>query len=136
MLFHIFLYIFLFQAAAMAVSSLGIAPEGWSVVMDDAGAMTDCSGLDYVFDLVSELELCPAFPATKSQLLKAGTRHHSPVEVDHHANVSPITPTTPTRPQVKNIFKDLSISKNTVISGGNVIVVVLDIEGQTIHLQR
>lgn len=69
--------------------------------MDDAGIITDCSGLDYVLDLVSELELCPAFPVTKNQLFKVGTRNQSPVEVDHHANISP---TSPTRPQVNNIF--------------------------------
>lgn len=81
------------EAAALAVTALGVDPEGWSVILDDAGVVTDNSGLDYVFDLVSELELCPAFPATKSQLLKVGVRHSSPVENDHHT-------TTITRPQV------------------------------------
>lgn len=81
------------EAAALAINSLGISADGWSVVMDDAGVVTECCGLDYVFDLVSELELCPAFPVSKVQLLKAGVRNSSPVEVDHHTS-------TPARPQV------------------------------------
>lgn len=55
----------------------------------------ECNGLDYVLDLVSELELCPAFPIHHSNLLKIGTRHHSPVEIDHHKSSN----STP-RPQV------------------------------------
>lgn len=92
---------FLSQAAALAVISLGIAPEGWSVVLDDAGINTDSNGLDYVLDLVSELELCPAFPIIRSQLLKNGTRHKTPIEIDHHANSNA---TSPTRPQVSFLF--------------------------------
>ncbi|KAJ3645965.1 hypothetical protein Zmor_023581 [Zophobas morio] len=81
------------EAASLAINSLGLSPEGWSVVMDDAGIVSEGSGLDYVMDLISELELCPAFPISKSPLLKIGTRKASPVEIDH-------SPTTPTRPQV------------------------------------
>lgn len=82
----------------MAINALGVTPNGWSVILDDAGAITECSGLDYVMDLVSELELCPAFPVTRSQLLKIGTRHHSPVEIDHHKQ----PPASPSRPQVSD----------------------------------
>lgn len=64
------------------------------MTLDDAGAITESNGLDYVLDLVSELEICPAFPIHRSNLLKIGTRHHSPVEIDHHK------PSTTTRPQV------------------------------------
>lgn len=64
--------------------------------MDDAGAISECNGLDYVMDLVSELELCPAFPVVRSNLLKAGTKHHSPVEIDHHKQPT----VSPARPQV------------------------------------
>lgn len=64
--------------------------------MDDAGVVYEGNGLDYIFDLVSELELCPAFPIQKSTLLRTGSRRSFPVEVDHHV-------TTPTRPQVVNI---------------------------------
>lgn len=89
------------EAAALAISSSGISGDGWSIVLDDAGAVTDSNGLDYVFDLVSELELCPAFPVARSQLLKVGVRHHSPVEVDHH--VSSLA-----RPQVKYFYSYIS----------------------------
>ncbi|RZB41182.1 unconventional myosin-XV [Asbolus verrucosus] len=81
------------EAASLAINSLGLSPEGWSVVMDDAGIVSEGSGLDYIMDLVSELELCPAFPISKSSLLKVGTRKVAPVEIDH-------SPTTPARPQV------------------------------------
>ncbi|EFA08775.2 hypothetical protein TcasGA2_TC006465 [Tribolium castaneum] len=81
------------EAASIAINSLGLTAEGWSVVMDDAGIVSEGSGLDYIMDLVSELELCPAFPISKSSLLKVGTRRASPAEIDH-------SPTTPTRPQV------------------------------------
>lgn len=80
------------EAASTAVTSLGINGDGWSVILDDAGVVTESNGFEYVFDLISELELCPAFPVVKNQLLKVGTRHHTPVEVDH-------TP-SPARPQV------------------------------------
>lgn len=67
-----------------------MTPEGWSVVLDDNGLVSDCNGLDYVLDLVSELELCPAFPIEKYEILKAGTKR---AEGDHSFSSSP-------RPQV------------------------------------
>ncbi|XP_076273553.1 unconventional myosin 10A isoform X2 [Rhynchophorus ferrugineus] len=82
------------EAASLAMSAFGVAPEGWTVIMDDAGVTYEGNGLDYVFDLVSELELCPAFPIQKSTLLKTGSRKTHPQEVDHHVV------TTLTRPQV------------------------------------
>lgn len=57
--------------------------------MDDSGALSDANGLDFVLDLVSELELCPAFPVTRSELLKIGTR--KVIEQEH---------VSPQRPQV------------------------------------
>ncbi|XP_050297745.1 unconventional myosin-XV isoform X2 [Anthonomus grandis grandis] len=81
------------EAAALAMQSQDISPDGWTVIMDDAGVVYEGNGLDYVFDLVSELELCPAFPIQKSTLLRTGTRRNFPVEVDHHVP-------SPTRPQV------------------------------------
>lgn len=77
----------------MALGALNLPTDGWTVIMDDAGAVTEANGLDYVLDLVSELELCPAFPVARSGLLKVGTRHHSPAEIDHHK-------AAPARPQV------------------------------------
>ena len=81
----------------MAVTTLNIATEGWTVVLDDAGILTDGSGLDYIFDLVSEMEVCPAFPISGSSLFKGGARNASPVEVDHHITTNSIA-----RPQVRS----------------------------------
>ncbi|XP_058458630.1 unconventional myosin-XV isoform X2 [Malaya genurostris] len=63
------------EAAALSISSLGIPNLGWTVVIDDRGLVTDSCGLDFVFDLVSEKELCPAFPAARSDLLRCGDRN-------------------------------------------------------------
>lgn len=79
----------LFQAAAIAVSPLGVSAEGWSVILDDSGVLSDGNGFDFVLDLVSELELCPAFPVARSELLKTGTKKIS--ETEH---------ISPQRPQV------------------------------------
>ncbi|KRT81985.1 hypothetical protein AMK59_5137, partial [Oryctes borbonicus] len=76
-----------------------ISGAGWTVVLDDSGILTDGSGLDYIFDLVSELELCPAFPMSRSSLFKGGTRSQTPVEIDHHIQLA-TSPSTLTRPQV------------------------------------
>lgn len=86
-----------FKAANLAISEQGILPSGWSVVLDDSGIVSDGCGLDYVLDLVSELELPPGFPVSKSGLLKTGNRKQIS-EVDHH--VSQPNPNSPTRPQV------------------------------------
>ncbi|GAB0087709.1 unconventional myosin-XV [Sergentomyia squamirostris] len=81
------------EAAGLAVSSLGIPSSGWTVVMDDAGLLTDSCGLDFVLDLVAEKELCPAFPAVRSDLLRCGRKNSQ-------APVSDVEPSSPRRPQV------------------------------------
>ncbi|XP_037727634.1 unconventional myosin-XV isoform X1 [Drosophila subpulchrella] len=62
------------EAAALAVSSLGVASRGWTLVLDDGQQLTDSCGLDYVMDLIAEKELCPAFPAPRSDLLRSGAK--------------------------------------------------------------
>lgn len=62
------------EAAALAVSQLGVASRGWTLVLDDGQQLTDSCGLDYVMDLISEKELCPAFPAPRSDLLRSGAK--------------------------------------------------------------
>lgn len=90
-----YLFVFL-QAASVAINPLGMACDGWSVILEDSGVLSDCNGLDYVFDLISELELCPAFPVDKYDLLKTGTKRIS--ENEHiFAQTS--------RPQVFYFFK-------------------------------
>lgn len=60
------------EAASLAISSLGIPNQGWTVTLDDSGLVTESCGLDYVMDLVSEIELCPAFPSIRTDLLRVG----------------------------------------------------------------
>ncbi|KAJ8922961.1 hypothetical protein NQ315_001507 [Exocentrus adspersus] len=95
------------EAAALAVSSLGVSADGWTVVMDDSGIISEGNGFDYIMDLVSELELCPAFPVTKSTLLKTGKRH-LPTEMDHHSPPSPSRPQVPPPEPPINLSRKLS----------------------------
>lgn len=83
------------EAAGLAVSSLGVPSYGWSVVMDDAGQITDSCGLDYVLDLVTEKELCPAFPAVRTDLLRSGRKNSHPNLI-----AGDVEPNSPRRPQV------------------------------------
>lgn len=82
------------EAAALAVSSLGVPNQGWTVTLDDTGIITDSCGLDFVLDLVSEKELCPAFPAVRSDLLRSGRKSSRA-----SASIEP-EPSSPKRPQV------------------------------------
>lgn len=81
------------EAAALAISTLGINNSGWTVVLDDSNSTTDSCGLDYVLDLVAEKELCPAFPAVRSDLLRAGRKSSS-------LTLNDTEPSSPKRPQV------------------------------------
>jgi len=46
--------------------------EGWTVSMiDDNGECRESAGCDYVLDLISELEVAPAFPVVKNHFLSA-----------------------------------------------------------------
>ncbi|XP_034671932.1 unconventional myosin-XV isoform X2 [Drosophila subobscura] len=86
------------EAAALAVSTLGVASRGWTIVLDDGQQLTDSCGLDYVMDLIAEKELCPAFPAPRSDLLRSGakfTRTSLP-EAVKRPGVPPPAPPTPT----------------------------------------
>lgn len=42
---------------------------GWSVDLDDHGHVYGLNGNDYVFDLISEMEIPPSFPTSKSYFL-------------------------------------------------------------------
>lgn len=70
------------ELAASAIASLGMNSDGWSCVLDDSGSLLDTNGYDYVFDLISELELCPAFPAERSDLLKVGKKVHNEQQIE------------------------------------------------------
>lgn len=81
------------EAAALAVSSLGIQTTGWTVVLDDTGLLTDSCGLDFVLDLIAEKELCPAFPAIRNDLLRCGRKNSQMI-------INEVEPSSPKRPQV------------------------------------
>ncbi|XP_053952311.1 unconventional myosin-XV isoform X1 [Anastrepha ludens] len=81
------------EAASLAISTLGISNRGWTVVLDDGKLVTDSCGLDYVLDLISEKELCPAFPAVRSDLMKTGGKFI-------RTTVPETEPSSPKRPQV------------------------------------
>ena len=82
------------EAAALAISSLGVPNQGWTVTLDDSGLVTDSCGLDFVLDLVAEKELCPAFPAVRTDLLRSG-RKNSRITLSSEPE-----PSSPKRPQV------------------------------------
>ncbi|XP_061392176.1 LOW QUALITY PROTEIN: unconventional myosin-XV [Musca vetustissima] len=83
------------EAASLAVSTLGISNRGWTVVFDDGKLLTDSCGLDYVLDLIAEKELCPAFPALRSDLMTTGAKFHRTI-----LSGEPGDTNTPKRPQV------------------------------------
>lgn len=74
------------EAAALALSTIGVPPKGWTVVLDDSGLLSDSCGLDYILDLISEKELCPAFPTVRSDLLTCGRKSSKPSIVIDHDN--------------------------------------------------
>ncbi|KAL9872077.1 unconventional myosin-XV [Glossina fuscipes] len=81
------------EAASLAISTLGISNRGWTVVFDDGKLISDSCGLDYVLDLISEKELCPAFPALRSDLMTTGAKFNRFIMPESETN-------TPKRPQV------------------------------------
>lgn len=52
--------------------------HGWTVSChcedENGGDVRELSGFDYVLDLVSEMELAPAFPAVKNNFLVSGKK--------------------------------------------------------------
>lgn len=83
----------------MAVSPLGISPRGWTIALDDAGLVTDCCGLDYVLDPLSEREMCPAFPSQRGEALRCGVRDERNAALMQNSE-----PQSPRRPQVNFFF--------------------------------
>lgn len=90
-----------------------IFTEGWSVMMDDAGVISETNGLDYIMDLVSELELISSFPTKKSSILKIGNKRPIPSEVDCYncppTNIRPAVP--PPEPPL-DTFRKISRETN------------------------
>lgn len=78
----------------------GYQTQGWTVVMEDGGIVTDTCGLDYVLDLVGEKELLPAFPAIKNDLLKTKRQSNGPLTPTRSIDMEPTSPVKK-RPQNK-----------------------------------
>jgi myosin-15 len=71
----------------------GFQTQGWSVVMEDNGIVTDTCGLDYVLDLIGEKELLPAFPAIKNDLFKSKKQVggvQTPTRINENEPSSPV----------------------------------------------
>lgn len=116
------------EAAALAISSLAIPAQGWTVVLDDSGLLTDSNGLDYILDLVSEKELCPAFPTVKSDLFRCGrkiSKHPISNELESSNPKRPQVP-PPEPPPVKQRSSEQSIERELPIPSPN-----LDKNGRT-----
>lgn len=80
------------EAASLSLAMMtGFQAQGWTVVLDDSGTITDTCGLDYILDLIGEKELCPAFPALKNDMLRSNGRKLS----QQPPLRSPRTPTSP-----------------------------------------
>ncbi|XP_023316209.1 unconventional myosin-XV isoform X2 [Trichogramma pretiosum] len=73
------------ELAFAAVQGYGEVNGGWTVTLwnelDGADAIvTETNGFDYVFDLISEMELAPAFPAAKHMFLEQRKNSFSPIK--------------------------------------------------------
>ncbi|XP_063236075.1 unconventional myosin-XV [Bacillus rossius redtenbacheri] len=88
--------------AAQVVRERGIAEtQGWTVSLaDDERGAREALGLDYVLDLVAEMELAPAFPACRSSFLVSGRRGAGPSPGDAQPDVAPPASSSPRRPAV------------------------------------
>ncbi|CRK99256.1 CLUMA_CG012669, isoform A [Clunio marinus] len=59
------------EAGNLSLASFsGFQAQGWTVVLDDSEAVTETCGLDFILDLIGEMELCSSFPATRNYLLR------------------------------------------------------------------
>lgn len=106
----------------------GFQTQGWSVVMEDGGVVTDTCGLDYVLDLVGEKELLPAFPAMKNDLFKTKRQAGGPLTPTRSNDMEPSSPIKK-RPQNKppdppyqrnSTSSDLIVSTDQILTRNSV----------------
>lgn len=89
------------EAAGLSLAMLTNGQtQGWTVVMEDNGIVSDTCGLDYVLDLVGEKELLPAFPAIKNDLFK--TKKQNGVQSSPMRNSMELEPSSPVRKRPQN----------------------------------
>lgn len=112
---------------SLAMITQGFQTQGWSVVMEEGGIVTDTCGLDYVLDLVGEKELLPAFPAIKNDLFKT-KRQSGPLTPTRSNDMEPTSPVKK-RPQNKppdppyqrnSTSSDLIVSTDQILTRNSV----------------
>ncbi|XP_012225060.2 unconventional myosin-XV isoform X1 [Linepithema humile] len=76
----------------LAIRNHGVENAGWTITLwnqlDGPDAIvTETNGFDYVLDLISEMELAPAFPAAKHMFLEQRKNSLPPIKKREHAQV-------------------------------------------------
>ncbi|XP_065335143.1 unconventional myosin-XV isoform X4 [Cloeon dipterum] len=110
------------ELAGLVIRDRGIAEcHGWTVSChsedDNEGEVREMCGFDYVLDLVSEMELAPAFPVVKNYFLVSGKKGKRmpqfssmgalTVDIDDHSPRRPANP-PPEPPVTKQISRKMS----------------------------
>ncbi|XP_018350693.1 PREDICTED: unconventional myosin-XV isoform X2 [Trachymyrmex septentrionalis] len=80
------------ELANLAIRNHGVENTGWTITLwnqlDGPDAIvTETNGFDYVLDLISEMELAPAFPAAKHMFLEQRKNSLPPIKKREHAQV-------------------------------------------------
>ncbi|XP_014481805.1 PREDICTED: unconventional myosin-XV isoform X1 [Dinoponera quadriceps] len=80
------------ELANLAIQNHGVENNGWTITLwnqlDGPDAIvTETNGFDYVLDLISEMELAPAFPAAKHMFLEQRKNSLPPIKKREHAQV-------------------------------------------------
>ncbi|XP_014277405.1 unconventional myosin-XV isoform X2 [Halyomorpha halys] len=76
--------------------------SGWTVSVDDS----ECSGLDYIFDAITVMELPPAFPTVKS-MPTITSKEAEPLPAARRPSVPPPQPpSVPVVPKVRSVSRD------------------------------
>ncbi|XP_066584309.1 unconventional myosin-XV [Prorops nasuta] len=76
----------------LAVQNHGVENSGWTITLwnqlDGLDAIvTETNGFDYVLDLITEMELAPAFPAAKHMFLEQRKNSFPPIKKREHTQV-------------------------------------------------
>ncbi|XP_046586212.1 unconventional myosin-XV isoform X1 [Neodiprion lecontei] len=80
------------ELANLAVQNHGVDNTGWTITLwnqlDGPDAIvTETSGFDYVLDLISEMELTPAFPSAKNIFMEQRKNSFPAIKKREHAQV-------------------------------------------------
>ncbi|XP_048509561.1 uncharacterized protein LOC105693576 isoform X2 [Athalia rosae] len=80
------------ELANLAVQNHGVDNTGWTITLwnqlDGLDAIvTETSGFDYVLDLISEMELTPAFPSAKNIFMEQRKNSFPAIKKREHAQV-------------------------------------------------